>query len=493
MSQHTQDAFNHDQNTGIVPEMMAAQETQHDYGQAMWALALSLRGELILPGDPDYEAARGVWNGAFDRRPAMIARCADVEDVVAAVQFAHEQSLAVSVRSGGHSFAGYGTSHGGLVIDLSGMKSISIDPTRHIARLEPGLTWGEVAKALQPYGLALTAGDTASVGVGGLLLGGGIGWMVRKYGLTIDRLRAVELVTADGEILHVSADEHAELFWGLRGGGGNFGIATAFEVDLHSGGMVLGGAVFYEATEAERIIQAYSRYASAAPDELTTMVTLMAAPPAPFIPQEKQGVPCVAIMVCYTGDLAEGAHVVAPLRQLGTPIADLISPMPYPAMFALTEKATIRGLQHSVRSLFLRAFSDEVIHAIVEEAATIMSPMTLVQVRILGGAMNRVAADATAFAHRDKQALVMVSNFAPPAAPAEPARARTEQFWQVLQSYADGAYVNFLGDEGEQRVHEAYPPATYVRLAGLKKYYDPTNLFHFNQNIPPASSGLLAA
>jgi FAD/FMN-containing dehydrogenase len=493
MSQHTQDPFHHNQNRRIVSETTAAHEVQRASGQAMWRLVVRLRGELILPGDPGYEAARGVWNGAADRRPAMIARCADVEDVVIAVKFAREQALAVSVRSGGHSMAGYGTNDGGLVIDLSGMKAISIDPARHFARLEPGLTWGEVAKALQPSGLALTSGDVSSVGVGGLLLGGGIGWMVRKYGLTIDRLRAVELVTADGEILRASAYENAELFWGLRGGGGNFGIATAFEVDLHPAGMVLGGAVFYDVAEAESILRAYARYAASAPDELTTIATFMAAPPAPFIPLEKQGTAVVAILVCYTGDLAEGARVVAPLRTLGTPIADLIAPMPYPALFAMTEEATIRGLQHSVRSLFLRALSDDVIHTIVEEAAAIMSPMTLVQVRVLGGAMSRVPADATAFAHRDKQALVMATNVAPPSTDAEPSRVRTEQVWQALRPYADGVYVNFLGDEGEQRVHEAYPPATYARLAALKKCYDPTNLFRLNQNILPIRTGLLAA
>jgi len=452
-----------------------------------------LHGQLILPGDEAYESARGVWNATADRHPALIIRPLNVADVITAVTFARGQQMEVSVRSGGHNMAGYGTNDGGLVIDLSQMKAMTVDPELRIARIEPGLTWGEVARTLQPHSLALTSGDTSSVGVGGLLLGGGIGWMVRKYGLAIDRLRAVELVTADGEFLRASAGKNAELFWGLRGGGGNFGVATAFEVDLHPAGMVLGGAVFYDAAEAEGILRACARYAAAAPDELTTMAMLMAAPPAPFIPPEKRGTPIVALLVCCTGDLAEGARVVAPLRQLATPIADVISPMPYPGMFALTEEATVRGLQHSVRSLFLRTLSDEVIHTIVEEAAAIMSPMTLVQVRVLGGAMSRVAADATAFAHRDKQALVMATRFAPASTDPEPVRARTEQIWQALRPYASGVYVNFLGDEGEQRIREAYPPATYARLASLKQRYDPTNLFHLNQNIPPARTDLLAA
>jgi FAD/FMN-containing dehydrogenase len=459
----------------------------------MTNLQTLLRGQLILPGDEAYERARGVWNAAADRHPALIIRPLDVADVITAVTFAHEQQMQVSVRSGGHNMAGYGTNDGGLVIDLSLMKAITVDPERRIARIEPGLTWGEVASTLQPHGLALTSGDTSSVGVGGLLLGGGIGWMVRKYGMTIDRLRAVELVTADGEFLRASASENADLFWGLRGGGGNFGIATAFEVNLHPAGMVLGGAVFYDAAEAENILRAYVRYATAAPDELTTMAMLMAAPPVPFIPPEKQGKPVVALLVCYAGDLAEGARVVAPLRQLATPIADLIAPMPYPAMFMLTEQATMHGLQHAVRSLFLRTLSDDVIHTIVEEAAAIMSPMTLVQLRVLGGAMSRVAPDATAFAHRDKQALVMATSFAPASTDPEPARARTDHIWQALRPYASGVYVNFLADEGEQRIRQAYPPATYARLAALKRRYDPTNLFRLNQNIAPARTGLLAA
>ncbi len=310
--------------------------------------------------------------------------------------------------------------------------------------------------------------------------------MVRKYGLAIDHLRAVELVTADGQFLRASADENAELFWELRGGGGNFGVATSFEVDLHPGETILGGAIFYEATEAERILQGYARLAAAAPDELSTQAFLVLAPPAPFIPPDKQGMPSITILVCYTGDLAEGERVVAPLRQLATPMADLIAPMPYPAIFAFTEVGEIGGLQHHVRSLFMETLSDEVLHALVDASLAILSPETLVLLRVLGGAMSRVAANATAFAHRDKQAMVLVTNFGPPSADPAGLHARTQRVWQALSPYADGVYVNFLADEGEQRVHEAYPKAVYVRLAALKKRYDPSNLFHLNQNIKPA-------
>jgi FAD/FMN-containing dehydrogenase len=450
------------------------------------ALKASLHGDLLQPGDEGYDSARGVWNGMIDRKPAFIVRCAGVADVIAAINFAREQGMAVSVRSGGHSMAGYGTNEGGMVIDLSGMKAIAIDPLRCTARIGPGLTWREVANTLQPYGLALTSGDVATVGVGGLLLGGGIGWMVRKYGLAIDRLRAVEVVTADGQLLRASADENGELFWGLRGGGGNFGIATAFEVDLHPGGTILGGAVFYEATEAERILRDYARVASEAPDGLATQALLVLAPPAPFIPPEKYGTPVVAILVCYTGDLAEGERVVAPLRQLATPMADVVAPIPYPAIFAFTEIGEMRGLQHHVRSQFFETLSDEMLHALAEAAQAIMTPETLVQLRVLGGAMSRVESDATAFAHRDKQGIVMVTNFGPPSADSAGLHARSEHLWQALSPYATGVYVNFLMDEGERGVHAAYPPATYARLAALKRRYDPTNLFHLNQNIMPA-------
>jgi FAD/FMN-containing dehydrogenase len=336
-----------------------------------------LQGELVLPGDDDYEAARSVWNGAYDRHPALIVRCLDAADVITAVTFAREHHLLVSVRSGGHSMVGYGTNDGGMVIDLSRMKAITIDPLQRTARIEPGLTWAEVAQAAHPHGLALTSGDTGSIGVGGLLLGGGMGWMVRKYGLTIDHLRAVELVTADGQFLRASAGEHADLFWGLRGGGGNFGVVTAFEVDLHPEGMVLGGAVFYAATDADdadRLVRACAHLAAEAPDELTTISLLLNAPPTPFIPQAYQGKPVFMIEICYTGDLTEGERVVAPLRTLGTPIADLIAPMPYPAMFALTQEAAKRGLAFDARSLLLRTLDDETLHTLAREALAFMAP-----------------------------------------------------------------------------------------------------------------------
>ena len=328
MSQHTQDTTQYDQSRHLSAETPSLQEKQHANGQGMERLARNVRGKLILPGDPAYEAERQVWNGAFERHPAGIVRCLDAEDVKAVVNFAREQEMPLSVRSGGHGTTGDGTNDNGVVIDLSSMKGITVDPVRRTARIEPGLTSGEVANALQPYGLALTTGDTATVGMGGLLLGGGIGWMVRAFGLALDHVQTVEVVTADGDLLRTSAEEHPDLFWGLRGGGGNFGVATAFEVNVNPVGTILGGAVFYEATDAERILQDYARLATEAPDGLSTEALLMLAPPTPFIPAEKQGTPVISILLCYTGDLGEGERVVAPLRHLATPLADLVAPMP---------------------------------------------------------------------------------------------------------------------------------------------------------------------
>jgi FAD/FMN-containing dehydrogenase len=339
----------------------------------------------------------------------------------------------------------------------------------------------------------MTAGDTASVGVGGLIVGGGIGWMVRAYGLTIDHLRSVELVTADGQLLCASADENPELFWGLRGGGGHFGIATAFELDLHPGGMILGGIVFYEATEAEHILQEYVRLATAAPDGLTTQALYTLAPSAPFIPPDKQGKPVVGIFVCYTGDLSEGERVLAPLRQIATPIADLIAPMPYPNIFSFTDIAVVPGMQHHGRSLLFETFSEEILQTLVEAVQPIMVPEMTVFLRVLGGAMSRVAPEATAFAHRDKQGMVVITNFAPLSVDAASLNARTQDVFQALLPYSNSAYVNFLADEGEKGIHEAYPPATYDRLVALKNQYDPTDLFRLNQNIKPTVPAALTA
>ena len=461
-------------------------DTPHD-GLAVGQRAISdleahLLGELIRPAHDDYDTARQVYNRAFDRHPALIVRAADAADVIRAVSFAREYALPLAVRSGGHSMAGHGSVDGGLVIDLGRLRGLSIDAARRVAWAQPGLTWGEYATQAQAYGLATSAGDTSSVGLGGLTLGGGIGWMVRKDGLTIDNLLSVELVTADGRLLRASADEHPDLFWALRGGGGNFGVATAFQYRMRPAGTIFGGAVVYPATR--EVLRGWADYAQQAPDELTSIAFVMPAPPAPFIPADQVGKLVAIIGLCAVGDLAAAERTAAPLRQLGTPVADLCGPMPYPAMFALTEEAT-HPQPHAIRSGYLQGLDDDVLEAVIEHGNQMPFPFGLIQLRALGGAMARVPSDATAFAHRDKPFLAAVIGGAAEPAQYEPQRQWTERLWGVLRPQAQGAYMNFLEDEGAERVREAYSPASYARLVATKRRYDPANLFRQNQNIRP--------
>jgi len=441
-------------------------------------------GEVIRPAHDDYEAARRVRNLSVDRHPALIARAADAADVIRAVTFARDHQLPLAVRSGGHSLAGHGTVDGGLVIDLSNMRGISIDPERRVAWAQPGLTWGAYAEAANAYSLATSAGDTASVGVGGLTLGGGIGWMVRKQGLTIDNLLSVEMVMADGRLLRASADEYPDLFWAVRGGGGNFGVATAFQFRLQPAGIVVGGATVYPATV--NVLRAWAEFVVQAPDELTSIVFVMPAPPAPFVPADQVGKLVALVGVVYAGDLATGEAAIAPLRRLGrlAPIADITAPMPYPGIFQLTSEATRPALQ-SVRSGFANALSDTMLESIVEHGTRMPEASGLIQLRGLGGAMARVPVDATAFAHRDKAYMVTVVGTGSSSAEFERQRAWAHDLWSVLYPHTSGAYMNFLEDEGQSRIREAYAPRAYERLAAIKRQYDPANVFHLNQNIRP--------
>ncbi|HEU5347396.1 MAG TPA: FAD-binding oxidoreductase, partial [Ktedonobacterales bacterium] len=375
----------------------------------------------------------------------------------------------------------------GVVLDLSPMKTLEFDKETRLARLGPGLTWGEVAATLNPHGLGLSAGDNATVGVGGLTVGGGIGWFVRKYGLTIDHVRSIEVVTADGQVVTASASEHPDLFWAMRGGGGNFGIATSFEVELHPAGMVYGGAIFYDAREAATVLPAYARYAASAPDELTSMGLVLAAPPAPFIPPEMQGKPVVGLAVVYSGDFEEGNRVVDPLRKLGTPIADIVGPMPYPAIFQFTEDASPLDLQLYARSVMVDSADDALLDAMLNSgAADLPSPHALFQLRILGGAMKRGDAESGAFAQRDKGALVLAVVYGYDEADAEPHHAWTDRLYAAMRPFGTGAYVGFLMQDGQERINEVYPPATLERLRQIKRRYDPTNFFHHNLNVTPA-------
>ena len=435
-----------------------------------------LRGQVILPGDADYDEARNVWNGMIDRRPALIARCAGVGDVSRAIRLARDQHLLLAVRGGGHNAAGTGTCDGGLVLDLSPMKAVQVDRQRRTARVEAGATWKEFDEEAQKYGLATTSGLISSTGVAGFTHGGGIGWFVRKHGLACDNLLAAEVVLASGQLVRASAEENPDLYWGLRGGGGNFGVVTTFEFALHPVSTVVGGIVAHPLPRAKEVLQFYRHFIASAPDELTTLVVFAASP---------EGHQIIAIAACYAGPVEEGEEVIRPLKEFGPPVMDMMGPLPYTALQQANDPTAPAGLQSYFKAAFLQDLSDEAIDAMIEYAAQATSPLSAVHIHQLGGAMNRVAADATAFAHRDSGFVVNIISMWPTPGDNEKHIDWARGLFAALQPYTHGAYINFLGDEGQERVRSAYGP-NYERLVALKNKYDPTNLFRLNQNVPPA-------
>jgi len=442
-------------------------------------LGAALAGSVITPDDPEYEASRQVRNAAFDRRPALIVRAATAGDVSLAVSFARENGLELAVRGGAHSFAGHGTSDGGLVLDLSQMRALHVDPEGQTAWAQAGLTSGEYTVQTARHGLTTGFGDTGSVGIAGITLGGGISWLVRKHGLTIDDLLAVELVTADGELLHVNAQRHPDLFWALRGGGGNFGVATRLRYRLHEIDTILGGVLILPATPA--IVRSFISAADEAPEELSTNARLAAAPPLPFVPSEHHGRLVLIVTVVYAGDVEAGQRAVADLRRLATPIVDAVRPMPYQEMYARPEAPG--RLAVALRSTFHDRIDEQAAETILDRMRTAPSPMTGIEIRVLGGAMARVPADATAFAHRERRRMVTIA-----AAYQNPDESAHHQAWvadslAALRPDASGVHVSFLGDESDARIREAYPEPAHRRLAAIKRRYDPTNLFKLNQNI----------
>ena len=446
-------------------------------------LAAGFPGAVLTPADPGYDAERRVANTVIDRRPAAIVQPNDSAGVVRAVGLARDTGLPLSVRCGGHSFAGHGVVDGGIVIDLRRMAAIEIDPARRVAIVEGGALAGELVKATFARGLTVPLGDTPTVGLGGLTLGGGMGWLVRKHGLTIDHLRAVELVTADGAVVRASHDEHPDLFWAVRGGGGNYGVATRFELDLQSIGMVLGGAMVLPATRD--VVRSHVPIAASAPDDLSTIAMLMAVPPLPFVPAEHHGKLALVLMFVHAGDLDAGRPVLEAYRQVAAPLGEAVAPMPYPAIFELGGP---EGPMAAItRSMFLPALDDTAIDAILDFMGRPSSPMAIVQLRVLGGALARVENEATAFAFRDQPLMLTIITPFPDPAEAPAHRAWTEGLFEALRPAATGVYSNFLDDEGPARVREAYPETTYRRLARIKRRYDPDNLFRSNHNIPPAS------
>jgi FAD/FMN-containing dehydrogenase len=441
-------------------------------------LRASLHGQLILPGDSAYESARRIFNGAIDRRPAVIVRCVDANDVQHAVEFGRQSNLDIAVRGGGHSFPGFSTCDGGLVIDLSPMKAVSVNFHDQSGRAEPGVTLGGLIEATQPYGLGTNTGTASDTGIAGLTLGGGIGWLMGKYGLTCDSVRSFEVVTADGRLLQANANENADLYWGLRGGGGNFGVVTAFDYQLHPLGTILGGMVVHPLSRAREVLEFYRDFTRELPDELTAACAMLTTP---------DGKPVIGILVCYCGDLSQGERVLAPLRKFGPPLVDRIQPMPYAGLFAMLDPSVPAGRHYFVKGGSLQALSDGAIDALMDSAEGLTSSYSQIAMLPVHGAASRVSASETAFAVREEH-----YEFFFMAAWEDDGQERHKQWmrqsYQTLERFASQrAYVNFLGEEGTARVRAAYGP-NYERLVALKTKYDPDNLFHLNQNIKPNAS-----
>jgi FAD/FMN-containing dehydrogenase len=445
-------------------------------------LADEFNGQAIGPDDSEYDRARTVFSGAVDRRPALIVRVADRDDVVRVIATARDRSLELAVRSGGHSPAGHGVTDGGIVLDLSGMRALEIDAARRTAWVGPGLTAGEYTVAAGAYGLATGFGDAGSVGIGGITLGGGVGFLVRKHGLTIDDLLAADVVTADGELLRVDADSHPDLFWAIRGGGGNFGVVTWFKFRLHEVGTIVGGTLILPATPD--VIASFVAEAHAAPEELSTIANVLTAPPLPFLPPEYHGRPVLMAMLAHAGAVEDGRRAVAPFRTFAEPIADLVRPMPYPDIYGPRDE-DYRPVA-VVRNMFADSIDRRAAETIVDRVEASTAAMAVTQIRVLGGAMARVPAEATAFAHRASRIMVNVAAIYERPEEREAHQAWVDSLAAELRQGDAGAYVGFLGDEGEERVRAAYPGSTWDRLASIKARYDPDNLFRLNQNIPPA-------
>jgi FAD/FMN-containing dehydrogenase len=446
------------------------------------------RGRVIRAGEAEYHNARAVWNGAIDRRPRVIARCIGTSDVVGAVRFARDHDLEIAIRGGGHNVAGTAVCEGGMVIDLSAMRGVRVDPAGRKAWVQGGALWGDVDRETQAHGLATTGGIVSHTGVAGLTLGGGIGWLMRKHGLTVDNLLAVDVVTANGALLRASEDEHPDLFWALRGGGGNFGVVTSFEFRLHRvGPTVLAGPVLWEANDAAEVLRFYRDFVRDAPDELGTVVRFGAAPPLPVIPEKLHWRPVVMVGTCYAGPIAEGEQALRPLRTFRAPLVDLVGPSPYAGFQSALDSTVVHGWNYYWKSTHLPELVDDLIDVIAEHAFSCSSPRSYVALFHLKGAVSRVAERATAFGNRQaSHAITLDGVWRPGEDFGAQDTAWTRRFFAALGRFRQGVYVNFLGgDEDPGRVREAYGAAVYDRLVEVKTTYDPDNVFHHNQNISP--------
>jgi FAD/FMN-containing dehydrogenase len=446
------------------------------------------RGQLLRSGDPGYEDARKVWNGSISRFPALIARCAGVADVITAVKFAKDNNLLVAVRGGGHSLPGLSVCDGGLVIDLSLMKGIRVDPESRTVRAQAGVLLGELDRETQAFGLAVPSGIVTHTGISGLTLGGGIGWLMRKYGLTIDQLLSVDLITANGEFVKASASENPDLFWGVRGGGGNFGIVTEFEFRLNPvGPIVVAGPIFWPMEDSPKVLRFYREWIAESPDELMTIVVHRKAPPLPFVPKELHGKLVVGVTCCYAGPLEEGKKVVKPLKDFGSPVLDLCVPKPFLTHQTMFDPSFPHGRWYYIRACDVAQLTDEVIDITVDHASRINSPFTALTLWQRGGAVARVGEDETAFGGRSAGNTYNINGATEGSEGFDEERQWARNFWSALEPYHTSVYVNFLMQEGEERIRQAYGARKYDRLKALKRRYDPDNLFRLNQNIRPAT------
>lgn len=448
------------------------------------------RGDLLAPGDSDYEAARVVFNAMIDRRPALIARCVTPDDVIEAVNFAREQRLLVSVRCAGHNVGGFAVCDDGIVVDLSRMKGIHVDAARRTVRAEAGLTWGEINDALQPHELAATGGFVSVTGVSGLTLGGGFGWLVRKHGLALDNLRSARVVLADGRLVTASASENADLFWAIRGGGGNFGVAVEFEFQAYPAGTVLAGIVLHPAAEARGALRRWRELEESSPEESTQGALLFHFPDDPSAHPALRGAPVVGLGGVYAGPIDAGEKALRSLREYGPPLADMFAPTPYNVAQRMADFLWPAGLQNYWKSGYLETLSDGAIEVIADFFSRVPSRQTVVVLEHNGdGAMDRVPEDATAFGHRRFPYNFLVTSAWADPADADRNMAWTREFFDAMRPFtAPAAYVNYLGDEGSAGARTAYSAAKFARLAALKMKYDPSNLFRMNQNIEPAAT-----
>ncbi len=447
---------------------------------AMKSLAAGFKGQLIAPHDADYETTRRIWNGMVDRRPALIARCADAHDVASAVSCARERGLLLSVRGGGHNVAGNAVCDGGLMLDLSQLNGVAVDAAARTACAGGGCTWRDLDQATSAHGLATTGGIIPATGIGGLTLGGGLGWLMRKHGLSCDNLLSAEIVTADGKLCVASETENADLFWGLRGGGGNFGVVTSLRYRLHAVQRVVGGMLIHRMDSARDMLRFWRDFVAAAPDELGSTPVLLTSP---------EGEKVLAIVVCYCGDPSDGERVLQPLKDFSPPLADQIAVMPYTQQQGLLEADFPPGRLNYWKSSFLRELSDDAISVALEFFAQIPSVTSAIAFEQMGGAMSRVGEDDTAFSHRQEPFNFLVVSSWDGRTETEANVSWTRSIWRAMQPYAaGGVYVNYLDapeDEGIERIKSAYGAAKYERLAALKRKYDPGNLFRLNQNIRP--------